>query len=1365
MSSRRGALALLLVALFAVSPAEAYIGPGAGFAFVGSFFLLLWAIVLALFTAISYPLRLLWRALARRPLPPGAPRRTIIVGFDGMDPNLAERWMAEGKLPNFAALAAEGAFRRLETTHPPLSPVAWSSFMTGVHPARHGIFDFLARDTRSYLPFLSSSSVEPARRALAIGKFQLPLGRPRIRAMRKALPFWKILGERGVFCTVVRVPVTFPPEKFRGVCLSGMSVPDLRGSQGSFTCFSEDPWEAARTGGMNVTLRRDGRRLLGSIPGPEHPFRRDGSRLEIPLVVELRGNEAVRLCVGRERVELRPGTYSDWVPLKFRAAPGIEIRGIARFRIVSLAAPFALYMTPIHIDPERPSLPISHPRVYAPYLAKLLGPFATLGLAEDTWALNERVLDEEGFLEQVYLIHAERERQLFDALEKTRRGVVVCVFDATDRIQHMFYRYADPDPRAERPGDRARYARAIEEAYVRMDELLGRIRRQVDDRSVLLVLSDHGFASFRRGVNLNAWLAREGYLALVPGRDGTAEYLRDVDWSRTRAYAVGLAGIYVNQRGREARGIVAPGEETEQLKRELAARLAALTDPENGRPVVRRIVDLSRHTRGPYLDQAPDLVVGWADGYRVSWDAAVGRVAGEVVADNPKSWSGDHCVDPSLVPGVLFSNRPIAAERPSIVDLAPTVLRLYGIEPPRYMEGTPLGIDVDPGPAPSKGRSASRNAAATLLVLCSLLLGCRAPIPGGGRELPKVVVLGFDGLDPDLLEQFVAAGELPNFARLAQAAGGIHRLATTMPPQSPVAWSTFVTGQDPGGHGIFDFIHRDPSPPEGLALRPYLSTSRVEEDDGWRLPLGPYALPLSSGKAELLRRGRAFWNLLADRGIPATIVKIPANFPPEPSRARTLSDMGTPDLRGTYGTFFLFTSDPEDGDSRNVSGGVIQRVRVEAGRVRASLPGPRNPFLADSPRAERRFDIWVDPDSDAAKIDIGDGVLVLRSGEWSPWTPVSFDLIPGLVRVSGIVRFHLIATKPHFRLYTTPVNIDPSRPALPISTPASYARELFDRIGYYYTQGLPEETAALAAGALDDGSFLAQARDIYEERLGMLEVELERFQRGLLFVYFGGSDLVSHMFWRGLEPGHPSGGAPGHEGAIRDVYRQMDAALGRALAAVQRSETPAVVIALSDHGFASFRRAAHLNSWLRDQGYLRLRPGASVGRELFADVDWSRTRAYGLGLNGLYLNLEGREKYGIVRRAERDALAQDIAAKLLQWRDPETGEPVVARVYRAEEIYSEAHRDQAPDLVVGYSRGYRVSDASALGEVPEPTIEDNRKKWSGDHCIAFELVPGVVLSNRPIESAEPALVDVAPTILALFGVPAPPEMKGRPFLH
>jgi predicted AlkP superfamily phosphohydrolase/phosphomutase len=208
----------------------------------------------------------------------------------------------------------------------------------------------------------------------------------------------------------------------------------------------------------------------------------------------------------------------------------------------------------------------------------------------------------------------------------------------------------------------------------------------------------------------------------------------------------------------------------------------------------------------------------------------------------------------------------------------------------------------------------------------------------------------------------------------------------------------------------------------------------------------------------------------------------------------------------------------------------------------------------------------------------------------------------------------------------------------------------------------------------------------------------------------------------------------------------------------------ATLLVMSDHGFAPFTRAAHLNGWLRDEKLLGLRPGATSSRELFADVDWSRTRAYGFGLNGLYLNLAGRERFGVVAPAEREGLLADLTTRLLAWVDPSNGEHVVRRVYRSEEVYSGRQRALAPDLIVGYKRGYRVSNPSALGEVPLGTVEDNASKWSGDHCMAAEEVPGVLLTNRAITRADVSLRDIAPTVLAEFSIAAPEEMKGRPFL-
>ncbi len=353
---------------------------------------------------------------------------------------------------------------------------------------------------------------------------------------------------------------------------------------------------------------------------------------------------------------------------------------------------FSLYMSPINIDPERPAMPISHPAYYAPYLAKRIGAYSTLGLAEDTWALNEGVTDEATFLQQTYDIDRERQAMFFTALDRLRRGSLVCVFDATDRIQHMFWRHIDKGHPAARGKQDSRHRDAIRDLYVHNDKLVGQVMEQLGDRDVLMVISDHGFSSFRRGVNLNSWLRQEGYLVLKDGADPGAEWLRDVDWPSTRAYCLGLTGMFLNLRGREASGAVAAGAEAARLKAELVNKLNGLRDGEAGAVGIREVFDTTKLYAGPYLENGPDLLIGYNAGYRTSWDCATGVVAGPVFEDNVKPWSGDHCIDPRLVPGVLFCNRRVDTEQPALIDIAPTALRLFGIEPPPYMDGRPLAV-------------------------------------------------------------------------------------------------------------------------------------------------------------------------------------------------------------------------------------------------------------------------------------------------------------------------------------------------------------------------------------------------------------------------------------------------------------------------------------------------------------------------------------------------------------------------------------------------------------------------------------------------------------------------------------------------
>jgi len=696
---RAFSLVVFLIGLLVLAePALAYIGPGAGFALLSSFLVLFTTIILAAFSLLILPFRFLLRLILRKSRPKPWVERLIVVGFDGQDPRITEKLMQEGKLPNFKRLADKGCYRPLRTTYPSISPVAWSSFSTGTNPARHNIFDFLDRDRRTYLPVLSSTHIGGLEKFLKIGRYRVPLRKPEVRLLRKSKPFWSILGEYNIWSSIIRVPITFPPDKFYGAQLSAMCVPDLLGTQGTFLYFTTRPsTEEFKEGGMRIPLApigANGDHFQAKIEGPENLFREDEAKLELPVSIELdRAAGRVRVSIQDASVELEPGHLSDWVTLTFKAAPGIKVTGICRMQVLEMAEHFSLYMTPINIDPEKPAMPISHPSYYSTYLAKKIGPYCTLGLAEDTWALNEGVTDDSTFLQQAYDIDRERQDMLFAAMDRLRRGSLVCVFDATDRIQHMFWHYLEDGHPATQNGKAklvGKYRKTIEEIYIHNDKLVGKVLDSIGNGDLLFVISDHGFNSFRRGVNLNSWLHANGYLTLKDGKDGSAEWLRDVDWSRTKAYCLGLTGMFLNVKGREGEGIVEPGDEANAVKNEIISKLNGLVDEEKGEVGIKEVFDTAKVYGGPYVENAPDLLIGYNGGYRISWDGATGMVSGPVFQDNVKSWSGDHCIDPRLVPGILFCNRTINTDDPALIDIAPSALQVFGLQPPAHMDGRPL---------------------------------------------------------------------------------------------------------------------------------------------------------------------------------------------------------------------------------------------------------------------------------------------------------------------------------------------------------------------------------------------------------------------------------------------------------------------------------------------------------------------------------------------------------------------------------------------------------------------------------------------------------------------------------------------------
>jgi predicted AlkP superfamily phosphohydrolase/phosphomutase len=674
-------------------PLSAYIGPGAGFAFLSSFLVLFLTFFLAVFSFLSWPFRFFLRLIkGQKAYKKSHINRLIVLGLDGMDPVLVKKYMAQGKLPNLSKLADKGSYHKLETTIPSISPVAWSSFMTGCHPAKHNIFDFLSRDPKTYLPELSSAHIGNPKKFLPLGKYNIPLAKPEIKGMRKSVPFWKILGDNGIFSTILRIPVTFPPEKFRGHLLSGMCAPDLKGSQGTFSFYTSDKDKIIdREGGMNIPVTLDGNRIETYLSGPENTMLKKPEEMKLPLSITIdKDKKEAVLEVSGQKIQLKEKTFSDWIQITFRPGLWIKIRAICRFYINRIDPAFEMYVTPLNIDPEKPALPISHPFIYSVYLSKLLGSFITLGEANDTWALNERVLSEEAFLKLSYFNHQEWEDMLFNAVSKTKKGAVVSWFETTDSIQHMFYRYLDESHPALRTDQANMGPEVMEQLYVKMDDLVGRVVEKLDKKDVLIIMSDHGIKSFRRGINMNSWLYRSGYLALKEGKEQSEEWFKDVDWEKTKAYGLGLGGVYINIKDREARGTVLRGDEAKALKKEIIAKLNGLKDEENGQIAINTVFDRDDLPPGPYKDNCPDLVVGYNEGYRVSWDSVTGKVNDILFEDNIKAWSGDHCIDPRIVPGIFFCNRKINTESPAIIDIAPTILDLFGLEAPKHMDGKSL---------------------------------------------------------------------------------------------------------------------------------------------------------------------------------------------------------------------------------------------------------------------------------------------------------------------------------------------------------------------------------------------------------------------------------------------------------------------------------------------------------------------------------------------------------------------------------------------------------------------------------------------------------------------------------------------------
>jgi predicted AlkP superfamily phosphohydrolase/phosphomutase len=651
-----------------------------------------------------------------------------------------------------------------------------------------------------------------------------------------------------------------------------------------------------------------------------------------------------------------------------------------------------------------------------------------------------------------------------------------------------------------------------------------------------------------------------------------------------------------------------------------------------------------------------------------------------------------------------------------------------------------------------KRRDFIRNTGAALAVSPLMNFGAGNPLT------KKMLVLGFDGMDPGIVNRLMSQGQLPNMQRLGEK-GVFTMMRSTCPPQSPVAWGSFISGADPGVFGIFDFLHRNPD-----NYTPIFSQSDTLPSR-WLVKLGQYQFPLKPGKVVLNREGRAFWDYMEDRGIPATLVKLPTNYPPSASGQRTLSGMGTPDILGTYGIYSLFTSDENESQSDLSPNNVYYAYIDENNVMEGQIEGPKNDLLKEGENVVVPFKVYVDNLHKTARIDIQGKEILIAEKEYSDWVEIDFSLISHLASITGMVRFYLLEMGKKFRLYISPTHVSPRDPAVPISTPSGYSRELVDHVGLFHTISLPADTKALSQGTFAMENYITQSLSVFDESCRLFDYELQRFggqKEGLLFFYFSSLDQGQHMFWALNDKEHPYYHPEESRkfGYITDeMYRKFDRVLGKAL---KRIDPAIPVLVMSDHGFGPFRREVNINDWLVKEGYLKLTTNdISEDMSILEYADWPASKAYALGLNGLYLNLRGREKEGMVGPDERRKLLEEIKGKLEMIIDPKNGQKVISCAYISEDNFSKDFINRAPDIILGFDRGYRISDDSALGTLSREMIGDNLGWWSGDHCVDPKKVPASFIANFKIQTQVPNIQDVAPTILKYFGIATPAQMTGK----
>lgn len=596
----------------------------------------------------------------------------------------------------------------------------------------------------------------------------------------------------------------------------------------------------------------------------------------------------------------------------------------------------------------------------------------------------------------------------------------------------------------------------------------------------------------------------------------------------------------------------------------------------------------------------------------------------------------------------------------------------------------------------------------------------------------RTLLLGFDSFDPTTFEALAGQGKLPNLSRYAEA-GKYARFTVSDPPQTEVSWTSIASGADPGVHGVFDFVHRDPA-----SYTPFVSLLPTRKS-----ALGVQFVPPTSA--------RTIFEEAVDMGYPATSLWWPATFPARPeSPVRTIPGLGTPDLLGKLGVGNFFTTAEMSTGERKTP---VTRLQP-AGRERftAQLQGPAAKKGEGVQAAT--VDLSLELDGAAgAKLTLGKQVIPLRLGQWSPIFEIPFKM-GLLVTLKGLTQAILTQVEPDVRLYLLPLQIHPLNSPWRYATPPGFIKDVWNNAGPFLTLGWPQDTTGLEEACISDAQFLALCDSIFAQRERVLMHLLATFKEGVMGAIFDDLDRVQHMFFHNRPD------------VLEEMYVKLDGLVGRVAAALERPGMPlGRLIVLSDHGFSKWEHKVHLNQWLLENGYLKA-PAAN-GRGSLDMVDWAHSGAYAVGLNSVYINQEKREGQGSIPAELASTLAEQIRARLLAWTGPD-GRPVVQRALLNAEAFSGPLSAYGPDLVIGYTPGYRASPETGLGQWKHALLEPNHDHWGADHCIDSQAVPGVLFCSQGLQGlSQPSYRDIPQLAigkaLAQQGgkPPAPPTSGGE----